>query len=823
MFSMTSPGANIDTSINNGKGPYVFRISGQIYHWIGSMCPEEGNVPRFLQLYIYDTTNEVKNRMAHFGGEEQSGLKREIVEGLIDFLDSHNALIHDRVNYYSQLPRRGKLVQQYVVTAYCAIEQTRLDYIRQNQNDIRNEYLFGIYDAIIRGDHDGNDLGTRTILSISFTGGPRYMYAHYLDALAICRVHGNPSFFITFTCNAKWPKIQEYMDSWPELTTAGRADNVDHVFEQKVHDYIKFVRTTNLFGDITAVLYTIEFQKRGLPHCHSLLWGNFFFRKSNSMHLRPFARKNVLAVASSEHAKQRIQQFSSWLLDIGDGNIGEPDETDIENSLITQIPDELCIPDGDTAMRELINFVYDSQTFERPTAEDLQKKVIVCPKNETADQSMDVLSLNSKRFWEISLLIQEKQVPVKLYLRNDHHFKIQGSILREKSLEKIGIFLPEPVFAHGQLTMAESMRGEPKAADKGKLTLFEEEIINLKDIRATHTKKTIEVRVYRKWTAKNVKTKEASNFCCILLDKQGNAIQANMDLKDTDHFDELLQLNNAYRISRFTCTPTKKWQQTLDNKTTLNFGRYTSIEPIPNDCFPEHYFKFIAYNEVHDKADNNDALLTDYIGCIHRISDPIISGDATRSRKTRRIIDIQNLDGLNLPFVIWGEMVEKFDMDEYANMPKPVVIAVSSTWATTKYGGLQLTATPATHYYLNPDILEVHYILDVYAQFINPTESLEIQSQPCRTEEEEKMRNRYSIEALLNVNPQHYQSDDKIELDWVGFHRAILLGLSYDLNFDVVAAAVVEVKEESALLFWDINQGVEGMMKGNYGANEIFS
>ncbi|GKD37975.1 hypothetical protein Tco_1258182, partial [Tanacetum coccineum] len=27
----------------------------------------------------------------------------------------------------------------------------------------------------------------------------------------------------------------------------------------------------------------------------------------------------------------------------------------------------------------------------------------------------------------------------------------------------------------------------------------------------------------------------------------------------------------------------KKWQRTLDNRTTLNFNRYISIEPIPND------------------------------------------------------------------------------------------------------------------------------------------------------------------------------------------------------------------------------------------------
>nr|GEW50236.1 DNA helicase [Tanacetum cinerariifolium] len=180
--------------------------------------------------------------------------------------------IHDRLNHYNLLPRGGRLFQQYVVTAYCVVEQSRLYHIRQNQSDIRNEYLSGLYDASLLGDRHGNDLGTRTVLTAFFTGGPRYMYAHYLDALAICRVHGNPSFFITFTCNAKCPEIQEYMEAFPELTTADRADIVDRMFEQKVRDYIKFVRNTKPFSDITAVLYTIEFQKRGLPHCHSLLW-----------------------------------------------------------------------------------------------------------------------------------------------------------------------------------------------------------------------------------------------------------------------------------------------------------------------------------------------------------------------------------------------------------------------------------------------------------------------------------------------------------------------------------------------------------------------
>lgn len=36
MFSMNSFGADVDDEINKGRGPYVFKISGQNFHWIGS-------------------------------------------------------------------------------------------------------------------------------------------------------------------------------------------------------------------------------------------------------------------------------------------------------------------------------------------------------------------------------------------------------------------------------------------------------------------------------------------------------------------------------------------------------------------------------------------------------------------------------------------------------------------------------------------------------------------------------------------------------------------------------------------------------------------
>ncbi|GKF64008.1 hypothetical protein Tco_0187456 [Tanacetum coccineum] len=99
---------------------------------------------------------------------------------------------------------------------------------------------------------------------------------------------------------------------------------------------------------------------------------------------------------------------------------------------------------------------------------------------------------------------------------------------------------------------------------------------------------------------------------------------------------------------------------------------------------------------------------------------------------------------------------DKFDMDEYEKLQKPVIIAVSSAWANKRYGELQLSATSATHYYLNPKILEVDYILSVYKDLIDPTPALEIQREPCSSQLDEQMRNRHTIESLLNVNPQHY-------------------------------------------------------------------
>jgi hypothetical protein len=66
MFAFTSMGGQANTKINNGGGPPQFILSGQNYHRIGSLLPEQGTTSKFAQLYIYDTQNEVENRAAIF-------------------------------------------------------------------------------------------------------------------------------------------------------------------------------------------------------------------------------------------------------------------------------------------------------------------------------------------------------------------------------------------------------------------------------------------------------------------------------------------------------------------------------------------------------------------------------------------------------------------------------------------------------------------------------------------------------------------------------------------------------------------------------------
>ncbi|CAN1317206.1 ATP-dependent DNA helicase PIF1 [Linum perenne] len=140
------------------------------------------------------------------------------------------------------LIRGGKMLQHYCIDAFTTVEQSRLSYIRYHQKELRSDIYQGLYDAFRRGDLRANNIGD-LILPSSYTCSPRYMKQLYLDGMAICQYFGEDKPFV-----------------------------VARVFRLKVIALKKDITQKRFFGKTVADLHTIEFQKRGLPHVHILIW-----------------------------------------------------------------------------------------------------------------------------------------------------------------------------------------------------------------------------------------------------------------------------------------------------------------------------------------------------------------------------------------------------------------------------------------------------------------------------------------------------------------------------------------------------------------------
>ncbi|XP_074323579.1 uncharacterized protein LOC141660492 [Apium graveolens] len=74
------------------------------------------------------------------------------------------------------------------------------------------------------------------------------------------------------TCNSKWPEIQEMLKLLPNVDPVDAPDIVSHVFKLKLDQLLDLIKKKNYFGMCIGVMHVIEFQKRGLPHVHMLIW-----------------------------------------------------------------------------------------------------------------------------------------------------------------------------------------------------------------------------------------------------------------------------------------------------------------------------------------------------------------------------------------------------------------------------------------------------------------------------------------------------------------------------------------------------------------------
>lgn len=93
MFSMTSFGGKVDGDINRTVGPYVFKVSCQICHWIGAFGVVDEKGPNFLQLYMVDTEHELRHRLSAFRNTDSQSFDPTIVQILMDIFTAYNEYV----------------------------------------------------------------------------------------------------------------------------------------------------------------------------------------------------------------------------------------------------------------------------------------------------------------------------------------------------------------------------------------------------------------------------------------------------------------------------------------------------------------------------------------------------------------------------------------------------------------------------------------------------------------------------------------------------------------------------------------------------------
>lgn len=233
MFAMTSTGGKIDHKINRGGAPYCFKLRGQNYHLIGSFLLPDGEVPKFCQLYIYDTEDEINNRINAFNGTSDV-IDQEIVESLLQMLDEHNKLVkgfrmaRDRVQHNA--------VDEFkLVLISSSSESGRPNHIGPSNEVagliVTDDYTKGYRDTVIDSKVDG--------LGRIFETDARFMSLQY----PILFPHGDVGFHLEIPLNKpdKQPRKDPEAEQTLESDERGPRENVTM---KEYYNYKLMIRPT---------------------------------------------------------------------------------------------------------------------------------------------------------------------------------------------------------------------------------------------------------------------------------------------------------------------------------------------------------------------------------------------------------------------------------------------------------------------------------------------------------------------------------------------------------------------------------------------------
>ncbi|GJZ73835.1 uncharacterized protein Tco_0637981 [Tanacetum coccineum] len=367
MFAFTSMGGTVDHSVNNGRGPFCFRIQGQNYHVIGELGAETGKKLAFSQLYIYDPINEIDNRIQAVSSMEagsssaNTNIDRNLTKDIKKLLDRHNPLVKQfrmagkqisdgvenvKIRLIGRRQQDGRTynlptaneVAALIVGDFDSTKDLRDIVLHENNGNTKRiselhvEYLPLQYPLLFPYAEDGyrtdiyhshvtkdtpEDKKTRVTMREWFAyriqdrpnvfstilNGRRLFQQFLVDGYTMveaermlyiknqnkelrCETYARLS-EAAESSNQELPKkrgkntFYRHHSQWPEITrflrrkgvkSEDRPDITTRVFKMKLDQLIRDIKEKRIFGRVRAEVYTIEFQKRGLPHCHLCVW-----------------------------------------------------------------------------------------------------------------------------------------------------------------------------------------------------------------------------------------------------------------------------------------------------------------------------------------------------------------------------------------------------------------------------------------------------------------------------------------------------------------------------------------------------------------------
>ncbi|KAL3106584.1 hypothetical protein niasHT_018226 [Heterodera trifolii] len=171
----------------------------------------------------------------------------------------------------------GKLAQLYSITANNRMEAERVQYMKRllgKKKLITPASIMNMLEKYRDGQGLTGEIGRVIMTDEHFRGSRQFYQKEFANCMTICREIGKPDLLITFTMD---PECQELAILFPKDNNGkqqqryDRPDIVTRLFIDKLAELKRDLTVRMIMGPLKGWFYSVEHQKRGMPHVHICL------------------------------------------------------------------------------------------------------------------------------------------------------------------------------------------------------------------------------------------------------------------------------------------------------------------------------------------------------------------------------------------------------------------------------------------------------------------------------------------------------------------------------------------------------------------------